>query len=281
MRNQHFGTFTAYQVHRHLFGIQAPLYDEAPPLAPPPAPPAPPPGPKVIEIPEDELEQRIVGRIKQAEAQWKKSNVVSTLTAEERVELETARKEREEAKRKDLEAKGHYEAALKAQEESLRKPYEEEKGKLSETIKGLTDRLQEKIVRSNLLAAAAAGNAYNAQQVVDLNERFVKLDDNFEPTVVDDKGQPRFVAGKPMTQEQLIDEFLRANPNHVKAQGGQGGGAAGGASRAGVETSELEKLEAAVVEAEKEYKQTRTTVALTKHRKAVELLNAAKHKSAA
>lgn len=263
------------------FGIMPKWYDGAPGDPPPalPAPPAP-PEPKMLSISEEEFEQRIIGRVKQAEATWKKSNTVSTLTAEERVELESSRKEREEAKRKELESKGQYDAALKAQEDSIRKPYEEQGKKSQERIDGLTGRLRTAIVTNSLLSAAAAGNAYDAKQVVALNERFVKLDDDFNPTVVDDKGQPRFVAGKPMTQEQLIEEFLGANPHMVKAGAGmQGGGAAGGAHRAGAQPTEFEQLEKAVTDAEAEFKRTRSNAALTKHRAAVSALNEARRKS--
>lgn len=237
--------------------------------------------PKMLSISEEEFEQRIVGRIKQAESTWKKANTVSTLTAEERVELEQSRKDREEAKRKELESKGQYDAALKAQEESIRKPYEEQGKKSQERIDGLTGRLRTAIVTNSLLSAAAAGNAYDAKQVVALNERFVKLDDEFNPTVVDEHGQPRFVAGKPMTQEQLIAEFLTANPHMVKAPAGmQGGGASGGASRQNVQPTELDALEQAVKDAEAAYKRSRSTADLTKHRAAVKAWHDAKRKAA-
>lgn len=214
--------------------------------------------PKMLTISEDEFEQRIVGRIKQAEGQWKKANVVSTLTAEERIELEQARKDREERARKDLEAKGQYEAATKALEDSLRKEYEPKIQERDKKLDGVVGRLRQEIVTNKLLAAAAAGNAYNAAQVVKLTESYVKLDDDFHPTVVDDNGTPRFVAGKPMTVEQLVDEWLKANPNHVKASNtGTGGGATGGASRTGQETTKRDELVAKIEVAKKKYRETR------------------------
>jgi hypothetical protein len=261
------------------FGLMPKWYDGAP-GDPPPAPPPPAPEPKTLTITEEEFENRINGRVAQALKKAEKERGPS-MSDEERAELETARKEREENKRKSLEEKGRYQEALKQQEESMRKQYEPEKAALNEKITAQTARLHREIVTSKLTAAAAAGNAYNVDQAVKLTEAYVKLDDDYEPIVVDEKGKQRFVGANPMTPAQLMDEFLGANLHLVKAPAGaNGGGAAGGAHRAGAQPTELDQLEKAVEEAAAEYKRTRSNLALTKHGKAVKALNDAKRKAA-
>lgn len=231
--------------------------------------------PKTITITEADFENRIQGRIAQA---LKKQG--QPMTDEERAELETSRKEREETKRKAFEERGKYQEALKTQEESIRKQLEPEIKTRDEKIATQTARLHREIVTSKLTAAAAAGNAYNADQAVKLTEPFVKLDDELEPIVVDEKGKQRFVGANPMTPAQLMEEFLGANPHLVKAPAGSnGGGAAGGAHRQSAQPTELDALEKAVADAEEEWKRTHTNVSLTKHRAAVAALNNAKRKS--
>lgn len=263
------------------FGLMPKWYDGAPgdpPPAPPPSdPPAPQPDPKSITLTETEFENRIQGRIAQA---LKKHG--QPMSDEERAELEQARKDRQDAERRKLEEKGKYQEALKTQEESLRKEWDPVKKSFEERVTGLTGRLRSEIVTNKLLAAASSGNAYNAEQAVKLTEVFVKLDDDFEPIVVDEKGKQRFVGANPMTPAQLMEEFLGANPHLVKAPAGSnGGGASGGASKGGTMPTEYQQLEQAVLDAEAEYKKTRSTAALTKHQRAVKALNDAKRSKAA
>jgi hypothetical protein len=233
--------------------------------------------PKSITITEAEFENRIQGRIAQA---LKKHG--QPMSDEERAELEQARKDRQDAERRKLEDKGKYQDALKQQEDSINKKWEPEVKTRDEKITGLTGRLRGEIVTNKLLAAASAGNAYNAEQAVKLTEVFVKLDDDFEPIVVDEKGKQRFVGANPMTPAQLMEEFLGANPHLVKAPAGSnGGGASGGASKTGAAPTEFQQLEKAVEDAAEEYKRTHSNASLTKHAKAVKALNDAKRSKAA
>jgi hypothetical protein len=224
--------------------------------------------PKTLTITEEEFENRINGRVAQALKKAEKDRG-QAMTDEERAELETARKEREENKRRSLEEKGKYQEALKQQEESIRKTFEPELKNRDEKIDTISKRLRGEIVTNKLLAAASAGNAYNAEQAVRLTEPYVTLDDDFEPIVVDDKGKQRFVGANPMTPSQLMEEFLKANPHLVKAPvGANGGGAGGGAHLSGAgNLSEQQRLEAEVAELAKKYKETRSPDVQTLHRK--------------
>jgi len=233
---------------------------------------------------EKDLEKVIQGRIgaalKSAKKAWLAEN--PAMSAEERAELETARKEREDLKRKDLEAKGQYEAALKAQEDSLKKKYDPEITAREERINSLTGRLRIEIVTNKLLAAAAAGNAYNAEQVVGLLERQITLDEEWNPVVVEKDGKtPRFIEGHAMTPEQLVQDFLKTNPHMVKAGNtGQGGGAKGGASREGQDLSEIQKLEAELEQLRKDYSKTRDVNTMSLFQKKAMELKAARAKAA-
>lgn len=251
------------------FGLMPKWYDGVP-GDPPPAPtPAPaPPEPKTLTITEEEFENRINGRVAQALKKAEKERG-QAMTDEERAELEQARKDRAEAERRKLEDKGKYQDALKQQEESINKKWEPEVKTRDEKIGAITKRLRGEIVTNKLLAAASAGNAYNAEQAVRLTEPYVTLDDDFEPIVVDDKGKQRFVGANPMTPSQLMEEFLKANPHLVKAPAGaNGGGAAGGAHRSGAgDISEVQRLQAEVEELEKQYKKTRSPDIQTLYRK--------------
>jgi hypothetical protein len=247
----------------------------------------PPPPPKLEDILKanpalvDEFENRITGRIAQAEKAWKKANGGNGTSDAERQELETLRKDREERERKKLEEQGQYKAALEAQAQSLREQHENEKKPLVERTDTLSKLLREERVTSRLTSAAANGNAYNAEQVVALNQRFVVLDDEFQPTVVDAEGKPRFINGVPMTPAQLVDEFLKANPHMVKAPAGSnGGGAPGGANKGGGDASPLQAKEAELTAAREAYQRSGSAVDLSRVGKLDREIKALKQKAA-
>jgi len=104
-----------------------------------------------------------------------------------------------------------------AKEELLREK-EEEIGRLMGVVRQLK-------VRKSLEEAARRQNAVDPEQVTSLLEERVSLDENYEPVVVDESGQIRFTkTGKRMTPEDLVREFLAANPHHKKATLGGGAG---------------------------------------------------------
>lgn len=233
-------------------------------------------GGDTVTMTQAELQELIRGRIgaELAKHEKKRANVSSE-------EIETLRKFKQEKEREDLERKGKYDEALKSVRESVQQEYEPRVKEFETKITGLTGRLRTEIVTNKLLAAAATGNAYNAEQVVGLNDRFVTIDEDWNPVVVDKDGKERFISGVRMTPEQLVQEFLKNNPHMVKAGNtGQGGGAKGGASREGQDMSDVQKLEAELEELRKQYAKTRdVNVMAAFQRKAMEL-KAAKAKAA-
>ena len=113
-----------------------------------------------------------------------------------------------------------------------------DKGGNKEDVTALTDRIavmeqqakdnKAKNSRASLLAIASDLNAVSAEQVAILIGSNIKTADDGTLSVINAEGQERMSAeGKPMTAKELIAEFLKANPNHVKASGKQGAGSQG------------------------------------------------------
>lgn len=193
-------------------------------------------------------------------------------------ERTAADKEREE---KLALEKGDFEKArekvIASAAEAERKKWEPEVQKREERIKRLESKFQG-AKRDKLLAASGA-RAYSPVQVADLLDRRIRLNEDFEPEVIDENGEPALVAGKPMTIQQLVDSYLDANPNLVKVNGGGSGGAGGGKSLKDGPEGEVEKLEAAVKAAAEKYQKHRRSEDLTEHRRLTVALNEAKAKA--
>jgi hypothetical protein len=254
------------------FTIAAPLFDQDP--GGPPAPPAPPPA-ETVSMTKAELEAMIEGRVGAAVKAAKK-NADPGISAEERKELDRLKKADEDRAREALAAKGNYDAALKSQEESIRKEYEPKLAKASETASQLQKRLEDKVIGQTVAEAAGSFNAVNPAQVRQLLASEFKMDDEFNATVVDDKGQQRFVAGKPMTPEQRVKEFLDQNPHLVRSTAGAGGGAGGGRTMTTGDASLIKQAEDKVKAAYDIALQSGTPVALAAHAKAQRELDALK-----
>jgi hypothetical protein len=129
-------------------------------------------------------------------------------------EVKALREFKAEQDRKALERKGEYEKALASQRESLEKEWTPKLTAEQERATSWLSKLRENVVGLRLSDAAGKLNAVNPAQVRQLLDAHLKLDDNHDPIVVDDAGNPRFVGGKPMTPDQLVKEFLDAQPAH-------------------------------------------------------------------
>jgi hypothetical protein len=223
--------------------------------------------PEKVSMTQAELEALISGRVAAAVKQVEKKSGGGT-SDEERKELDALRKEREARDLKDKEARGQYDAALKSQEESIRKEYEPKLTEAQESAKKLRERLLEKTIGVEVVNAAAKFNAVNPERVKRLLSHpgepigYIKPGEDDEPIVVDAQNNQRFVNGKPMTPEQLVKEYLDGNPNEVKSNAGDGGGAGDGKSKGG-DASPIAELEAEITDLEKKYQTTRDIRLLT------------------
>jgi hypothetical protein len=231
-----------------------------------------------VSMTQAELDALITGRVSAAIKAAKKD---AGATSEERAELERLRKGEEERARKELEAKGNYEAALKSQEKSIRDEYEPKIKAADEKLGGMQKRLEDKVIGQTVSEAAGQFNAVNPAQVRQLLAAEFKMDDAYNAIVVDDQGNQRFVAGKPMTPEQRVKEFLDANPHLVRSTAGAGGGASGGRSVTTGDASAITAAEAEVKAAEQEALRTGSPRALQAHETAVKKLAALKAGKAA
>lgn len=132
---------------------------------------------------------------------------------------------------------------LTAKEENLRleqekargnfeKVLQETVGKKDQTIKQLQEQLHSIKVDGSLLNAASSRRAVNPQQVVRLLKDQIRLGDSGEVEIVSDDGQVRYNdKGSQMTVEELVSEFLTANPHFVSA-GPSGSGSQGAIANA-------------------------------------------------
>jgi len=128
----------------------------------------------------------------------------------------------------------------KKEEESHRKGLQaaqEENEKLVRTI-------SEMKVDKALVSASSSNNAVNPNQVRQLLKDRVRLGEDLEPIVLDEKGERQLNQnGEFMTVEEQVSLFLAQNPHLVKAspaKGGSGSTGSGGAGRGfagGVTTS--------------------------------------------
>lgn len=256
------------------FTIALPLFDPDPP-----GPPAPPADEKVT-MTKAELEEMITGRVGAAVKAATKG--AGGATPEEKAELERLRAAEEQRKRDELAAKGRYDEALKAQEESIRKEYDPKVSAEKERADRAHKQLEERVVGLAVVEAAGKLNAVNPAQVRQLIASQLKMDDDYNATVVDEKGNQRFIAGKPMTPEQLVKEFLDANPHLVRSTAGAGGGAGGGKSTTGTgDTTEIQAQEQKLKDLEEKYAKTKDVRLVTQIRLESQKLRELKAKAAA
>jgi ribosomal protein L16 Arg81 hydroxylase len=106
--------------------------------------------------------------------------------------------------------------------------------KKDQQINALNSKLHEIQVDGSLLKAASKNNAVQPEQVVQLLKNNVKLSEDGSVEVLDSTGSIRYADnGTQMTPEDLVSEFLTANPHFVRATAGGTGsqGAAGGSTQ--------------------------------------------------
>ena len=118
----------------------------------------------------------------------------------------------------------------KKEEESHRKGLQvaqEENEKLVRTISELK-------VDKALISASSSNNAVNPNQVRHLLKDRVRLGEDLEPIVLDEKGERQLNQnGEFMTVEEQVSLFLAQNPHLVKASPAKGGSGSTGSGVAG------------------------------------------------
>ena len=77
---------------------------------------------------------------------------------------------------------------------------------------------------SNIIAEASDLKAVNSRQVYELLKSQIAIADDGTRKVVNSEGQARMTEAGPMTEKELVTEFLTANPHFVQASSKSGGG---------------------------------------------------------
>lgn len=145
-----------------------------------------------------------------------------------RFEKQTAGIDLDEAKRA-LEEKQNAELEAAKQRGEFEKVLKETVGKKDQTIQSLQERLHQIQVDGALLNAASSQSAVSPEQVSALLRNNIRLGDDGNVEVLDKSGTVRYNdKGELLTVNELMSEFLTANPHFVRATPG-GSGSTGGA----------------------------------------------------
>lgn len=164
---------------------------------------------------QDELDRIVADRIARERKKAEKKL--------EGIDLEEARKimqEREQAEIERQKERGEFENILKQTVE-----------KKDQEITAYKQKLHETLVDGSLLSAASKHDAVSPDQVSQLLKGKVRLADDGGVEVLDDQGTPRYNSeGNLLSVDELVSDFLTANPHFVRASGGGTGsmGNAGG-----------------------------------------------------
>ncbi len=132
---------------------------------------------------------------------------------------------------KELAAKGQFDALL----ESTVKAKDDE-------IKGLYGRLERVEIDSRLQTIAAGFKALMPVQVAALLRPTIRYDATLGPVVLDAAGVAATKLGRPVTLEEHVEAFLKANPHFLPA--GPAGAGSQGSAQAGISGTTIKISEA-------------------------------------
>ena len=166
---------------------------------------------------QEELDRIVADRVARTKRQYEKR--LEGIDLDEAKSLLQRQQEAEIEKQKE---RGEFESILKQTVE-----------KKDQEIRTYKQRLESQLVDGALLAAASRNNAVSAEQVGQLLRGSVRLSEDGTAEVYDANGTPRYNDnGDPLTVDELVSDFLTANPHFVKASSGGAGsqGAVGGGS---------------------------------------------------
>ena len=132
-------------------------------------------------------------------------------------EYKALKTEQENKKLEDQKARGEFEQILTQQ-----------KSDFDNKINSMKQQLEKERVDGSLLKAAGSRNAVNPEQVAQLLRSKVRLTDEGDVTVLNDKGEVVYdtEAGSLQSVESLVNTFLDSNPHFLRA-GPSGSGSTG------------------------------------------------------
>ena len=165
---------------------------------------------------QEELDRIVADRVARTKRQYDKR--LDGIDLDEARQLLQDRQNAEIEKQKE---RGEFEEILKATVQ-----------KKDQEIHTYKQRLAHQLVDGALLEAASRNNAVSADQVSQLLRGSVRLSEDGTAEVYDANGTPRYNdQGDPLSVNELVGDFLSANPHFVKASvGGAGSQAAVGGS---------------------------------------------------
>ena len=167
---------------------------------------------------QEELDRIVADRV--AREQRKFDKKISGIDLDEAKDLMAQRESAELERKKE---RGEFDSILKQTIE-----------KKDLEIHSYKSKLQETLVDGAILGAASNNNAVNPNQVSQLLKAHTRLSEDGMVEVLDDNGTPRYNdSGDLLSVDEMVTEFLTANPHMVKAsQGGTGSmGNAGGSTQ--------------------------------------------------
>lgn len=150
------------------------------------------------------------------------------------IDIEEARQimlEREQAQIERQKEKGEFEQILKQTVE-----------KKDQEIAAMRAALESTKIDGALLSAASKHNAVDSEQVSQLLRNRVKLSDDGSVEVLDDNGAVRYNdKADPLSVDELVGDFLTANPHFVRASAGGAGtqGMAGGSTQKPISVADM------------------------------------------
>lgn len=175
---------------------------------------------------QEELDRIVADRVARTKRQFEKRL--------DGIDIDEARnilQERENAQIEKQKERGEYETLLKQMAD-----------KHSQETAALKGQLERTLVDGALLSAASKANAVSPDQVSALLRSSVALSEDNTVEVYDNNGTPRYNdSGNLLSVEELVTDFLTANPHFVKATAGGAGssGAAGGSTSKPLSYSEM------------------------------------------
>lgn len=167
---------------------------------------------------QEELDRIVADRVAREQRKFEKK--IAGIDLDEAKDLIAQRESAELERKKE---RGEFDSILKQTIE-----------KKDSEIQSYKSKLQETLVDGAILGAASNNNAVNPNQVSQLLKAYTRLSEDGMVEVLDDNGTPRYNdSGDLLSVNEMVTEFLTANPHMVKAsQGGTGSmGNAGGSTQ--------------------------------------------------